>query len=288
LSLTWDRKDTVDRRVLSPAKVNLFLKVVSKRPDGYHDLVSIVDIISIYDELEIGEVPDDRVSVRDSAGVLPDGPSNTMYRAAMLLKETFGVKTGVEVLVHKTIPVGAGLGGGSGNAATVMKELARLWELPVEEEDLRQLGRKIGSDVPLFLYGKPCVMKGVGDRVSPVKLPRLSYVVVYPNVVLSTGEVYEDLRIVLTKAENEVRFSGRFSTALDVAGVLENDLEQVAFAKCPKIKTIKKRLIGAGAVGALMSGSGSAVFGIFGDQEDAHKASRKLEDLGQVFVADSI
>jgi 4-diphosphocytidyl-2-C-methyl-D-erythritol kinase len=169
-----------------------------------------------------------------------------------------------------------------------MKELVRLWDLQVDTSELMQLGRKIGADVPLFLYGKSCVMRGVGDRVMPMKLPGMSYVIVYPNVVLSTKDVYNDLRIVLTKGENEVTFSGQFSTAHDIANILENDLEEVAFVRCPTIKIIKERLKEAGAVGTLMSGSGSAVFGIFGGKREAREASRKVGGLGNIFIAASI
>lgn len=278
----------MERVILSPAKVNLFLKVVSKRPDGYHDLVSIVDIVSIYDVIRLKELPDGEVRVRDTAGVLPEGKENTIYRAIMLLKERFGVASGIEALVEKRIPMGSGLGGGSSNAAKVMKALVRLWQLPVKMPELIGLGRQIGADVPLFLYGRPCVMRGVGDEVSPIDLPRLSYVIVYPNVAVSTREVYERLRIVLTKGENEVKFSGKFSTVSDIVGVLENDLEKVAFLICPEIKTIKDRLIDAGAVGSLMSGSGSAVFGIFRDERNARKAVEKIGGIGSVFIANSV
>jgi 4-diphosphocytidyl-2-C-methyl-D-erythritol kinase len=274
-------------RIPSPAKVNLLLKVLSRRPDGYHNLVSIVDLISIHDIIEIEDVSGHRVTIDDPAGMLPDGPENTIYRAVMLLRDSFSVRKGIRVTVYKNIPMGAGLGGGSSNAASVMKELVDRWALPVEMDELILLGRKIGADVPLFLYGRSCVMRGVGERVLPIELPKLNYVVVYPDIVLSTEEVYNGLRIVLTRNENEVTFSQQFSAVSDVAEVLGNDLEAVAFSKCPLIKTIKERLIEAGAVGALMSGSGSAVFGIFRDQQDALEASQKLEGLGRVFVARS-
>ena len=277
----------MNSKILSPAKVNLLLKVVSKRPDGYHNLVSIIDLISIYDTIELEDTLDDKVVVTDLAGALPDGPENTMFRAAMLLKRAFNVHRGIRIVVDKKIPMGAGLGGGSSNAASVMKELVRRWGISLEQDEMMSLGREIGADVPLFLYGNPCVMKGIGDRVEPLELPKLDYLVVYPNVVLSTKEVYQGLRIVLTRNENEVTFSRHFLAASDIADVLENDLEVVAVGKCPVIKTIKERLIEAGAVGALMSGSGSAVFGIFRSQRDAVAASQQLGGLGQVFVAES-
>ncbi len=281
-------KEAWERVSLSPAKVNLLLKVVSKRPDGYHNLVSIVDLVSLYDRMTIRAVPDGRVVVRDKAGILPTGPKNTVHRAIMLLKEQYERTSGVEVLIEKHIPMGAGLGGGSSDAATVMKALVRLWDLPVAPHELMDLGSRIGADVPLFIFGAPCLVRGIGERVSPLRLPPLWYVIVYPNVAISTKDVYNGLRNLLTKGEKEVRFSEDFSTPLDVANVLENDLEEVALLKCPEIKTIKERLRKAGAVGSLMSGSGSAVFGIFRDEKEAREGSATVGDLGSVFAVKSV
>jgi 4-diphosphocytidyl-2-C-methyl-D-erythritol kinase len=273
---------------LSPAKVNLFLKVVSKRPDGYHNLVSLVDLISLHDIIHIYEEPTDSVIVEDDRNLLPTGSANTIYRAIMALKEGYGVKHGVRVMVEKKIPIGAGLGGPSSNAAVVIREMARLWRLEATFEDLVAVGKLVGADVPLFMYGKPCIMKGIGDRITPAQLPFLWYVIVYPRVVLRTKEVYEGLRIVLTKSENDINLSDKFSAVSDIADLLENDLEQVAFRQCPGIKSIKEKLVTAGALGSLMSGSGSSVFGVFESEGGAREASRKLKDLGSVFIAHSI
>jgi 4-diphosphocytidyl-2-C-methyl-D-erythritol kinase len=278
----------MEQPILSPAKVNLFLKVTSKRPDGYHNLVSVVDIISIYDVMRLQEARDGEVVVRDDQGLLPRGAANTVYRAIMLIKEKYGIAAGMIVDVEKRIPIGSGLGGGSGNAATVMKELVRLWDLRVGASELAMIGRLVGADVPLFLYGKPCVMRGVGERISPIDLPVIWYIVIYPNAVVNTGDVYNNLRIVLTRDENEVTFSGKFSRVRDIVNILENDLEEAAFFLCPRIKTIKERLKKAGALGSLMTGSGSAVFGVFEDEAGARKALEKVEGLGRVFIAHSI
>ncbi|HQO62712.1 MAG TPA: 4-(cytidine 5'-diphospho)-2-C-methyl-D-erythritol kinase, partial [Syntrophorhabdus sp.] len=139
--------------VLSPAKVNLFLKVVSKRPDGYHNIVSIVDIISVFDVIHIEEIPDDVIIIEDDKDILPKDAANTMYRAAVALKERFKINRGVRVFVEKNIPIGSGLGGPSSNAATVLKELARIWKIKINEAELNDIGKGIGADVPLFLYG---------------------------------------------------------------------------------------------------------------------------------------
>ena len=210
--------------VLSPAKVNLFLKVISKRQDGYHNIVSIVDIISLFDIIHIEEVPDDIVTVKDNKGVLPDGMANTIYRAIITLKERFKVGTGVSVYVEKNIPIGSGMGGPSSNAATALKEMTRIWGLSISETELNEIGSSVGADVPLFLYGKPCVMRGIGDLISPIELPNLWYLIVYPNVSISTRRVYEGLKIVLTNKQNDIKLVAKFNNIQDISAILENDL----------------------------------------------------------------
>ncbi len=271
----------------SPAKVNLFLKVLGERPDSYHEIVSLVDIISLEDELRVEEIPEDAVIVEDDGHLLPSGSANTIYRSAALLKEAYGVKRGVRLFVEKKIPIGAGLGGPSSNAAATLIALVKLWGLPASRADLFAIGSKVGADVPLFLYGKPCVMRGVGERITPIEIPRIWYVIVYPGIILHTKEVYGGLKIPLTLAQNDITLSGRFDTVLDVARVLENDLEEVAFSLHPEIENLKDTLREAGAIGSLMSGSGSSVFGVFENEAEARVAAEKVRDLGSVFVVHS-
>jgi len=278
----------MEHTALSPAKVNLYLKVLSKRPDGYHNIESIVDPISIYDVIHIREARNGGIAVRDDKGILPEGRGNTIFRAVVLLRERHSVRQGIEIFVEKNIPIGSGLGGPSSNAATVLRELVRIWGLDVREDEIFDIGRTVGADVPLFLYGRPCVMRGIGDIISPVELPRIWYLVVYPGVEIPTKEVYGRLKIVLTNTENDIRLLGKFKTLYDVANILENDLERVGTIMCPQIKTIKRILEQSGAVGSLMSGSGSSVFGIFKSENDAEKALAHAKDLGEVFLAHSL
>jgi len=272
----------------APAKVNLLLKIVSKREDGYHNLFSVVDPISLYDILHIEEEPSGNVIVKDDKGLLPEGDKNTVFRAVMLLKQRYGVVRGVRVLIEKNIPIGSGLGGPSSDAATALKALNVLWELHIEDRTLMALGAEIGADVPLFLYGRSCIMEGIGERITPLPLPRLWYLVVYPNMVLSTAEVYRRLKIVLTKGENDIKLTGNLASAYDVSRILENDLENVGTLMCPTIQNVKERLMSAGSIGALMSGSGSSVFGIFESEGKALNASHLLEGMGSLFVIHSI
>ncbi len=278
----------MERTVLSPAKVNLYLKVLSKRPDGYHNIESVVDPVSIYDVINIKETKGRGIAVKDDKGVLPQGRGNTIFRAVELLRKRYRIRQGVEVFVEKNIPIGSGLGGPSSNAATVLRELVRIWGIDVREDELFDLGKTIGADVPLFLYGRPCVMRGIGELIAPIELPRMWYLVVYPGVEMPTKEVYKRLKIVLTNSENDIKLLGKFKTLYDIASILENDLERVGTIMCPQIETIKTALKQSGAVGSLMSGSGSSVFGIFKSENDAEKALAHAKGLGKVFLAHSL
>jgi 4-diphosphocytidyl-2-C-methyl-D-erythritol kinase len=278
----------MEHTALSPAKVNLYLKVLSKRPDGYHNIESIVDPISIYDVIHINELDDGRIVIKDNKGILPVGRENTIFRAVELLRERYRVKKGIEIFVEKNIPIGSGLGGPSSNAATVLRELAGIWGLGVKGDELHALGKAIGADVPLFLYGRPCIMRGTGDIISPIELPGMWYIVIYPDMEIPTKEVYNRLKIVLTNTENDIKLLGKFKTLYDIANILENDLEKVGIIMCPQIKTIKKILEESGAIGSLMSGSGSSVFGIFKTEHDAEKALAHVKGLGEVFLAHSL
>ena len=271
----------------APAKVNLFLKVLSKRPEGYHNIVSLVDLIALYDVVHIEEIDGDVIIVRDDKGLLPDGEGNTLYRAAKLLKEICSIHKGVRIDVEKMIPIGSGLGGPSSDAATVLKGLSKIWNLSLTDMELMGIGKRIGADVPLFLYGKPCIMEGIGDIITPVDLPVLYYIIVYPGVIVQTKEVYGRLRIVLTNKENDIKLMGNFKSIDGIVNSLENDLEQIGISICPEIKTIKDKMMEAGASGVLMSGSGSSVFGIFQNDMDARRASPFVQNMGSVFITNS-
>ncbi len=272
----------------SPAKINLFLKVLSERPDGFHNIVSIVDIVSLFDVIYMEDIKNRDIVVEDSKGILPAGMNNTIYRAIALMKERYNVERGVRVFVEKNIPIGSGLGGPSSNAATVMKELIKIWKLTVDNSDLLNLARLVGADVPLFLYGKSCVIEGIGEKVLPIQLPPMWYVIVYPEFKLKSKIVYEQFKIVLTKEENDIKYSKNFNNIHDVADILENDLEKVGISICPQIGRIKERLIEAGALGALMTGSGSSVFGLFKSNEHACDALSALQNMGKAFVVHSL
>ncbi|MCS7281409.1 MAG: 4-(cytidine 5'-diphospho)-2-C-methyl-D-erythritol kinase [Desulfobacterota bacterium] len=275
------------RCFLSPAKINLVLRVLRKREDGYHEIMSLVDIVSLYDVIRIKETDDENVVVKRISGHMPETTTNTIYKAIDLVRKFTGIKRGIFVEVEKRIPLGSGLGGASSNAATVIKALSSLWDLKLSEKDLLRIGTLIGADVPLFIYGKPCIVKGIGDRIEPASLPKIWYVIVYPKVELSTKEVYGRLKIVLTKGENDIKLRSDIKSLDEVASILRNDLEEVASILCPTIKVIKDMLKLQGAKGVSMTGSGSSVFGCFEDRESAERAAKNLLSFGNVFVARS-
>ncbi|MCX8109673.1 MAG: 4-(cytidine 5'-diphospho)-2-C-methyl-D-erythritol kinase [Syntrophorhabdaceae bacterium] len=274
--------------ISSPAKVNLFLKVIGKRADGYHNIVSIVDLVSIFDRITVKSLEEDAVIVNDDRGILPDGMANTIFKAAMLLKERYNIKSGADIFIEKNIPIGSGLGGPSSNGVATIKALIEHWGIEAQNNELFEIAKRIGADCPLFLYGRTCIIEGIGEIITPVELPELNYVIIYPERPLSTKDVYESLKIVLTKRENDIKLSVNFNFAHDVVNILHNDLEKAAITMFPDIIRLKERLLQAGALGSLMSGSGSSVFGIFDSTVKAEEASTKLNDLGRVFTAKSI
>lgn len=274
--------------VQSPAKINLVLKVLSRRPDGYHNIFSVVTPVSLFDTVRIKGRNDGDIVVDDDRGILPKGDGNTVYRAALLLKRTFGISEGIDIYLEKRIPIGSGLGGPSSNAASVIKALVERWDLSVTREELFRLGAAVGADVPLFLYGKSCIMEGIGEKISPVGIPHFWAVIVYPGMAVSTAEAYGKVKIVLTNGANDIKLIRNFETIQDVAKNLENDLEHVGITMCSTIGSVKERLVRLGSLGTLMSGSGSSVYGIFKDEREAQAASVGVNDLGSVFVVRSL
>lgn len=255
-------------KLKAPAKVNYRLDVLRKRPDGYHDLRMVMQRIGLCDEIEITlhDKPGIRVTC-DREGV-PDGPGNIAWRAAEAMLEQSAGLTGIEICVQKRIPVAAGLGGGSSDAATVLMGLNELLELNFPDEKLMEIGVKLGADVPFFIFKKTALAEGIGDKLSMVEgLPPVWLVLVNPNIHVSTQWVYQNLR--LTKKEDNYTLPRFYGLVDDVCSILSNDLEAVTIEKFPVISEIKEMLTSTGARGVLMSGSGPTVFAVFADEDSA-------------------
>ncbi|MBL0715019.1 MAG: 4-(cytidine 5'-diphospho)-2-C-methyl-D-erythritol kinase [Desulfosarcina sp.] len=265
----------------SPAKVNLFLAVTGKRADGYHDLVSLMACVDLYDHIHFHFEGSD-ISIRCNARGVPEDTSNLACRAALrfrsaLIRKTSGASFGLRMEIIKRIPVGAGLGGGSSNAATVLKVLNRYFGHPLSPDELTALALPLGADVPYFLYGRPAIVSGIGEKIQPYRgLRPLSILIVFPGGGLSTAEVYGALNLRLTNCEKKLKGFLLKKEAFKVGAHLCNDLESSAIQRCPDILSIKTELLGHGADGACMSGSGSSVVGLFKSPEATLKARETL------------
>ena len=292
--------------IKAPAKVNLSLEVLGKRPDGYHDIVSVMQALELADDVKITLTDGGLEVVCDSPDV-PDGSGNVAYRAARALLDEVvhaglvaGFKGGVRIEITKRTPVAAGLGGGSSDAAAVLKGLNILLGEAVGDERLREIGAKIGADVPFFLFRPLALAEGIGERLKALEpLGEIWFLLVKPSFGVSTSWVYSQLNLGLTNKSGDIKlselniFAGRTAKFADagqparpaadvsvIASCLKNDLERVTVVRYPEIDVLKRRLTEAGALGALMSGSGPTVFGVFRTEAEARNTSASLKDTG--------
>jgi 4-diphosphocytidyl-2-C-methyl-D-erythritol kinase len=282
-------------KIRAPAKINWRLRVVGKRPDGYHLVDTIMLPVSLYDELEIVR-PKEPQAANATKGRLrvvcdhpwvPNGQKNLAYRAASLMLKEAGLNEPVTIRIHKRIPVGAGLGGGSTDAAATLIGLNRLFRLGYTPKRLEKLSAALGADVPFFIRGVPARARGIGERLTFLRgVPRFWLVILYPGFPVATAWVYRNWRDKLTKPIVNISINFAPRRPEKYKSLLVNDLEAVAIGRYPRIGLLKKRLVENGAVGALMSGSGSSVFGIFKSRRDAEQAFRRLrkEEKVQTFL----
>ncbi|MBN1223387.1 MAG: 4-(cytidine 5'-diphospho)-2-C-methyl-D-erythritol kinase [Candidatus Aminicenantes bacterium] len=259
----------------SYAKINIGLEVLRKRKDGFHEILTLFQTIDFFDVLNFRLYPKDAVCLEGDDGCIAWDETNLIYKAAHLLKKKCRVSAGIEIHVEKKVPHGKGLGGGSSNAAVTLYALNRLWEIGLSKGELMTLGGQLGSDVPYFLEGGLCLGLARGDRIRPLEdLPRKYCLLAFPEMAIMTAAVYGRFRPSLTskrKASKIIKF-------LEVRDfhALENDLEETVFELYPQIKAIKSQLRNSGSDLSLVSGSGSAVFGLFADHDKASKAFEGL------------
>jgi 4-diphosphocytidyl-2-C-methyl-D-erythritol kinase len=275
---------------LSPAKVNLCLRVFGKRPDGYHDIFSIMQPIDLYDEISIEVSEGEGISLRCNNPHVPSNKTNLAYKAAALfLKETC-MRYRTSIRIRKKIPVSAGLGGGSSNAATVLMGLNRIMDTALEEERMLKMASMLGSDVPFFILNSSAIAKGRGEQVERIGIPLYWYVIVNPGIEVSTAWTYNNLN--LTKKSHGIRLlisKNKLEERFKIENLLLNDLEKVVIRAYPELRRLKYFLSKVGAEGVLMSGSGPTVFGLFfkeGKARDAFdKLNRSLKGGMAIFLA---
>jgi 4-diphosphocytidyl-2-C-methyl-D-erythritol kinase len=286
-------------KIRAPAKINLSLRVVGKRRDGYHLLDTIMVPVSLYDEIEIRKISaaggkkvvDRLIKVTCDHPLVPRGDENIAYKAALLLMRRAGSEQAVHVHIRKRIPVGAGLGGGSSDAAATLIGLNRLLKLRLSAAKLEKIARSVGADVPFFIRARPARARGIGERLQPIrKLTRFWVVIVYPGFAVSTAWVFKSFSSTLTKPPLNTSILSSLKSLEKLAGLLHNDLESVTLKRYPRLRLIKARLLHEGAAGGLMSGSGSSVFGVFASQRQAARALRRLrkEEGNKAFLVHAL
>jgi len=272
-----------ERRVFlrAPAKVNLFLEVVRKRPDGYHDLATLMLAVSLYDTLEIQEVDHEDVRLTCDHPGLSTGADNLVSRAVQLVRDKFGIRKGLEIRLGKQIPMAAGLAGGSTDAAATLAGLNQLWRLGLDRDELIQLGGQLGSDVSFFFAPPAAWCTGRGEVVEPIPLGRpLDLVLVSPPVGLSTAQVFGRLQVPGEPLDGlAIRQAVASGDVEELGRRLHNRLQPTAEQLCPEVAGLCQRLARTRPLGQAMTGSGSTVFALARDSVDALRITRELRSL---------
>lgn len=273
----------------SNAKINLGLKIVGKRPDGYHNLETIFQEISLSDSIWVEKSP--KVEFESNIFELKNDETNLCIKALKEVENYFGKSFPVKIRLEKKIPIGAGLGGGSSNAATILKAVCDVYELEIPEKDVLKLATELGADVPFFLKGKSAFAYGIGDKLEKIDLPKdYKICLVFPQILVSSAWAYSNLKINLTNKSSFNKFGTPQSESSfwnELIPNLKNDFEDVVFGKYGQIREVKNKLIQAGSIKSLMSGSGSCVFGIFKDL-DEDKLKNMFGQKNLVFFAKPI
>ncbi|MEG1846944.1 MAG: 4-(cytidine 5'-diphospho)-2-C-methyl-D-erythritol kinase [Lachnospiraceae bacterium] len=263
------------------AKINLGLDVIKRREDGYHEVKMIMQTVDIYDSLSIRRTDKPGIFIRANLKNVPTDERNLIYKAAALFMKTYPIQGGVSIHLKKMIPIAAGMAGGSADAAATFVGMNQLLHLEIAEEQLRSLAVSIGADVPYCIMGGTALSEGIGERLTPLPQPPSCYLVIAkPNIYVSTRYVYEhlhaneitdhpDIDAIITAIKEQ--------NLVHMAAHMENVLERVTAVEHPIIETLKSRMVSAGAIRALMSGSGPTVFGIFETKEMAQRAYKVIQ-----------
>jgi 4-diphosphocytidyl-2-C-methyl-D-erythritol kinase len=276
--------------VKAPAKINLTLDVLSKRPDGYHEVEMVMTTVDLADRVDLTLLDSGEIALDCSASFVPDDMRNHAYKAATLLKERYQVRQGVRIYIDKQIPVAAGLAGGSSDAAATLRGLNRLWNLGLSLDELAELGAEIGSDVPFCVYGGTALARGRGEKITHLTSPAACWVILAkPPIGVSTADVYGNLRVQQIAnhppTEQMLRAIRNQDFAL-MCDSLGNVLEEVTLSLYPQVRQIKELMAASGADGVLMSGSGPTVFALVQKEGKVHRIYNALRGfVKDVYVA---
>lgn len=267
-------------------KINLGLDVIRKREDGYHEVRMIMQTVGLYDLLKMRKTGGDQITMRCNLPFLPVDERNLVYRAVKLMKEKYGLKCGIEIDLQKKIPVAAGMAGGSTDCAAALRGMNKLFHLQLSKEELCEIGVTLGADVPYCIWGGTALSEGIGEKLTKIApMPDCSILIVKPGISVSTGFVYQNLKLSQLSKHPDIDGMMQCLEEKDLEGIcdrLENVLETVTVSEYPVIAKIKNHLMEQGAMGALMSGSGPTIFGIFSEKSIAEKVLRSLRDFKEV------
>ncbi|MGM8366798.1 4-(cytidine 5'-diphospho)-2-C-methyl-D-erythritol kinase [Virgibacillus sp. W0181] len=272
----------------APAKINLSLDVLGKRDDGYHEVEMIMTTIDLYDRIELESLPSNEIQVSVATRYVPSDERNLAYKAAKVMKDWLNIKKGVHIKIKKSIPVAAGLGGGSADAAAVLRGLNRLWNLQLSNKALAGIGIEIGSDVPFCVYNKTALVQGRGEKVTPLPRPPACWVVLAkPDIGVSTTKIFQLLDtvdIVHPQTDNIIQ-ALKFSDFDMLCMYTANVLEQITTELHPEVKEIKQRMVQAGVMGGLMSGSGPTIYGLVKQEKKGQRICNGLRGFcNEVYV----
>ena len=277
-------KDRIQMKAL--AKINLGLDVLRRREDGYHEVKMIMQTISLHDDLEIRRIKTPEIQVKTNLYYLPTNENNLVYKAAKLLMDEFGIKEGVAIQLKKRIPVAAGMAGGSTDGAAVLWGMNQMYGLGLSRQELMERGVKLGADVPYCVQRGTALAEGIGERLSVLpSMPKCTILIAKPGISVSTKFVYENLHANDLKPEQHPDVD-RMIEAMKEKNLdllcerMGNVLETVTIPAYPVIQEIKEHMMACGAAGAMMSGSGPTVFGIFHSPVQAKAAMKDLKVNG--------
>lgn len=283
-----ERGKMEDLCVKAYGKINLGLDVIGRRDDGYHSLRMVMQTVGIFDEVTIKRVPASggggRITVKTGSKKVRDDESNLAFKAAKILFDEFKINDGVYITINKSIPVAAGMAGGSADCAAVLKGVNRMFDLGLSRERLADFGLRLGADVPFCVFGGTCLAEGIGERLTRLAPPPAAHVVIAkPGFGVSTKHVFNEIDAISPESHPDI---DAIAAAIEngdlpgLAGSMANILEEVTERENPEIGAIKRMMKENGALGALMTGSGPTVFGLFAGEETARAAAESIAGSG--------
>ena len=276
-------------------KINLGLDVVRRRPDGYHEVRMIMQTVGLCDTLVMKKTAGEAVTMRCDLSFLPTDRKNLVYQAVELMKEKYHISSGITVDLKKRIPVAAGMAGGSSNCAAAIKGMNELFGLNLSKEEMCEIGVLLGADVPYCIWGGTALAEGIGEKLTRIPpIPDCWILIAKPGISVSTAFAYKNLKLDQLERHPDIDGMIRDLEEQNLDGIcskLENVLETVTIPKHPIIRELKEHLLEHGAEGALMSGSGPTVFGIYKEKRTARKALeslRSIQDVKQAYVVEPV